>query len=264
MEVTMNQKTFLLSIAPFEKKHNQEIYGAVGIFYDITELKTAERVRIEFIGNVSHELRTPLTSISGYLQTVIQDFELGRLDEARSFLDILDKNVNRLKNLVADLLDLSNLESGKEIHREVLLTEEISEQVLSQIRSADHLIEVQFEAENVYGDFDRTCQVLRNLLENALRYVPKGKKISIHWKPASEGGTYLVVKDDGPGIAKEHQLRLFERFYRIDKSRARVDGGTGIGLSIVKHIMQRHGGYVDVKSELGKGAEFTCYFPDPE
>lgn len=255
-------RDFLLSVAPLEKKHNQEVYGAVGIFYDITELKSLEKVRIEFVGNVSHELRTPLTSISGYLQTVIQDVDSGRFDDAKQFLSVIQNNVNRLKILVADLLDLSNLESGKDIRPEWISTEEISESVTKQIQSAEHEIQIQIESKSVYADFDRISQVLRNLLENAIRYVPEGK-IIIRWSSAPRLGTDLSVIDHGPGIPKKHQARLFERFYRVDKSRARRDGGTGIGLSIVKHIMQRHGGTIEVRSEMGQGAEFICHFPAP-
>ena len=255
-------RDYILSVAPLEKKHNNEVYGAVGMFYDVTELKVADRVRIEFVGNVSHELRTPLTSISGYLQTVIQDFETGRLDEAKNFLKIIENNVNRLKALVTDLLDLSNLESGKEIRVEWCSTEELTESVMKHLNTKDHQLVFNFEAESVYADYERACQVLRNLTENALRYVPKGKMISITWIN-SENGVCLKVKDDGPGIEEKHQSRLFERFYRIDKSRARTDGGTGIGLSIVKHIMQRHGGYIELESRLNHGSEFTCFFPAP-
>ena len=255
------RRDFLLSVAPLLKKHNQEVYGAVGIFYDVTELKAAERVRIEFVGNVSHELRTPLTSISGYLQTVIQDFEQGRMDEAKNFLGIIQNNVNRLKSLVNDLLDLSNLESGRDMKKDWVSTREITEGVLKQVPLKERKVNVSYQVESVLADFDRASQVLRNLLENALRYIPKEKEITVMWTAGGTHEVLLKVKDDGPGIAKEHQTRLFERFYRVDKSRARTDGGTGIGLSIVKHIMQRHGGHIEVVSALGQGAEFICHFP---
>ncbi len=194
---------------------------------------------------------------------MIQDFETGRLDEAKNFLKIIENNVNRLKALVTDLLDLSNLESGKEIRVEWCSTEELTESVMKHLNTKDHQLVFNFEAESVYADYERACQVLRNLTENALRYVPKGKMISITWIN-SENGVCLKVKDDGPGIEEKHQSRLFERFYRIDKSRARTDGGTGIGLSIVKHIMQRHGGYIELESRLNHGSEFTCFFPSPQ
>lgn len=256
-------REYELSVAPLRKKHNQEIYGSVGVFYEITELKRAERIRIEFVGNVSHELRTPLTTIQGYLQTLKQDFAKKRYEQSEEFLDIANKNVERLKSLVEDLLDLSSLEAGQRLDFDWLRTREITEAVISQVNARDHRIDLQFEADEVFADEKRAEQVLRNLLENAVRYVPKGKEIRILWSRAP-AGIKLSVRDNGPGIAPEHQARLFERFYRVDESRARSDGGTGIGLSLVKHIMQRHGGTVSVQSQPGVGAEFVCYFPDGE
>lgn len=252
---------FQLSVAPLMKKHNREIYGAVGILHDITELKQAERIRIEFVGNVSHELRTPLTTINGYLQTLVGDVEKGRLDHAQEFLGIVTQNVSRLKNLVEDLLDLSALESGKEMNLEKVNVHEITEAVLRQVNSQQHKIHITFGFDEMWADGHRLEQVLRNLMENAVRYVPLGKNIEIHWRKNEDERLELAVKDDGPGIAPEHQSRLFERFYRVDEGRSRAQGGTGIGLSLVKHIVQRHGGHVYVRSDIGRGSEFICEFP---
>lgn len=252
---------FQVSVAPLKKKHNQEVYGAVGVFHDITELKKAERIRIEFVGNVSHELRTPLTSIKGYIQTLLQDYEKGQMQEAGEFLQIVAKNVDRLMFLVGDLLDLSSLESGAELNRSRVSLREITELVVSQVHLRDHVVVMHYDLETMEADAPRVEQVLRNLLQNAARYVPKGKRIEINWLVNDKGEVELRVKDDGPGIPLEHQERLFERFYRIDEARSRELGGTGIGLSLVKHIMQRHGGHVRVQSELGRGAEFICTFP---
>jgi two-component system, OmpR family, phosphate regulon sensor histidine kinase PhoR len=254
-------RVFELSVAPLKKKHNQEVYGAVGIFYDITEMKQADRIRIEFVGNVSHELRTPLTTINGYLQTLGADIKRGRLDEADNFLKILTQNVGRLKNLVEDLLDLSALESGKELKIEIIDLRELTETVLKQVNVRAHKVLINYEAEKLEADPMRLEQVLRNLLENGVRYVPEGKSIEVRWARAP-GKVELRVIDNGPGIAPEHQDRLFERFYRIDEARSREKGGTGIGLSLVKHIVQRHGGSVNVLSAPGKGSEFICEFPD--
>jgi len=250
-----------LSVAPLRKKHNQEIYGVVGIFHDITELKKAERIRIEFVGNVSHELRTPLTTVSGYLQTAIDDMNAGRKESAEEFLQVVSRNVGRMKDLVEDLLDLSALESGKELNLQAVPTRDLTEAVLSQIESRAHRIQIFYGLDQLWGDPMRVEQVLRNLLENAVRYVPVGKNIEVRWVKTDSGVCELHVKDDGPGIAPEDQARLFERFYRVGESRARTDGGTGIGLSLVKHIMHRHGGQAVVRSQLGKGAEFICSFP---
>ncbi len=251
---------FQISIAPLQKKHNQEVYGAVAIFYDITELKRAENLRIEFVGNVSHELRTPLTSIKGYLQTIVSDLKVGRSEQIFEFLGIVEKNVDRLKFLVEDLLDLSRLESGEELQLGRVNPARVTEAAISQVPLRDHVVKIEHHCSDFVADEARVEQVLRNLLENAARYVPKGKRIEILWEER-ENGVTLRIRDEGPGIPKHHQARLFERFYRIEESRARDVGGTGIGLSIVKHIMQRHGGSVSLKSEEGRGAEFICEFP---
>ena len=252
---------FHLSVAPLRKKHNQEVYGVVGIFHDITELKRAEKIRIEFVGNVSHELRTPVTTINGYLQTLVKDFSEGRLDQVGDFLKIVSQSVTRMKNLVEDLLDLSSLESGKELSLERLSVRDVTESVLRQVNPQTHKVHINYEFEEMIADSERLEQVLRNLMENAVRYVPEGRNIYIRWSNPNNGQLQLRVKDDGPGIAPEHQSRLFERFYRVDESRSRSVGGTGIGLSLVKHIVQRHGGRVDVHSRVGHGAEFICEFP---
>jgi len=252
---------FELSVTPLKKKHNQEVYGVVGIFYDITEMKQAERIRIEFVGNVSHELRTPLTTINGYLQTLSADFKTGRTDQAQEFLDIVSQNVGRLKSLVEDLLDLSSLESGKELRMETVDVRDVTESVLKQVNTKNHKVSVHYGFESMTADAKRMEQVLRNLMENAVRYVPEGRDVEIHWQKGAKGTFELHVKDNGPGIAPEHQARLFERFYRIDEARSRETGGTGIGLSLVKHIVQRHGGQVVVRSALGQGSEFICEFP---
>lgn len=254
-------RVFQLAVAPLRKKHNQEIYGAVGVFHDITEMKQAERIRIEFVANVSHELRTPLTSILGYLQTMQADVQLKRYDALENFLNIANNNVVRLKRLVDDLLDLSNLESGKALRLESVSTRELTQAVLDQLPAKDHVIHLTFETESVEADPQRLQQVLRNLLENAIRYVPKGKNIEVTWQESPDGGAALHVRDDGPGIPEPHRARLFERFYRIDEGRSRNYGGTGIGLAIVKHIMQRHGGSVQLQSKEGEGSEFICQFP---
>lgn len=254
-------RVFQLAVGPLRKKHNQEVYGAVGVFHDITELKQAERVRIDFVANVSHELRTPLTSIHGYLQTIRQDVEDKRYDQLEPFIKIVDGNVERLRRLVEDLLDLSSLESGKALHIETVPLRELTQSVLDQLPFQDHVLKLNFEAETLQADPQRLSQVLRNLLENAIRYVPKGRTVEVSWRELPDGGVALHVRDDGPGIPAEHHSRLFERFYRIDESRSRSFGGTGIGLSIVKHIMQRHGGSVLLQSTAGEGSEFICQFP---
>jgi two-component system phosphate regulon sensor histidine kinase PhoR len=261
LDIKGEEKHFEVNISPLKKKHNQEVYGAVAVFAEITELKKADRLRIDFVGNVSHELRTPLTSIKGYLQTVRMDIEENRLNDCSDFLKIAEGNVDRLKLLVDDLLDLSKIESGDRLRKSVVDTRELTEGVLSMINSKDHVIQMNYSVDKFTADSTRVEQVLRNLLQNSVRYVPKGRNIWVDWSRGEGNQVYLRVKDNGPGIPEKHHNRLFERFYRIDEARARDVGGTGIGLSLVKHIMLRHGGNVYLNSEEGQGAEFICEFP---
>jgi two-component system, OmpR family, phosphate regulon sensor histidine kinase PhoR len=255
------ERSFQVSVTPLKKRHNQEIYGAVAVFYDVTERKRAEQMRNEFVGNVSHELRTPLTSIKGYLQTVMGDLGRGESKQALEFLGVVDRNVDRLMHLVDDLLDLSALQAGVALKRTVVDLQGVTDTVLGQIDHRDHEIVKTFAAKSLLADEHRLEQVLRNLLQNAIRYVPTRGKIEVAWSSLGKNGARLSVRDNGPGIEKSHQQRLFERFYRVDDARSRHVGGSGIGLALVKHIMQRHGGEVRVISEPGRGSEFICDFP---
>ena len=255
---------YSIAIAPLRMREEGSVYGALGIFHDVTELKQSEQIRIEFVGNASHELRTPLTSIKGYVETLREDLKNQRYDSAGQFLDIVSKNVDRLIFLVNDLLDLSTLESGAELEKSTISTREITETALKQLeakRAAKRQeIQTRFTAETLFADPRRVEQVLVNLVQNAVKYIPEGSRIEISWD--NEGTkTCLRVKDNGPGVPPEHQARLFERFYRVDTGRARDQGGTGLGLAIVKHIMIKHGGNVRVQSRPGEGSEFICTFP---
>lgn len=258
---------FSLSVAPLRREEGP-VYGAVGVFHDVTELKRAENIRIEFVANVSHELRTPLTAIKGYTDTLREDVGRAQYESAPQFLEIIARNVDRLMRLIVDLLDLSSLESQEAAEKplkDLVDTSDLTKRVLTQLESrrADkgHAIETHFVAEKVFADPARTEQVLVNLLENSVKYVPQGGKISITWEKTADS-VLLKVSDNGPGIPLEHHSRLFERFYRVDQARSREMGGTGLGLAIVKHIMQQHGGSVWINSDTGKGTEFVCAFPN--
>lgn len=262
---SLERRFFNLSIAPMGINREGQSYGVIGIFHDITELKRAEQIRIDFVGNVSHELRTPLTSIKGYADTLRDDFSKGQLEQIGRYVEIIQRNSDRLLGLVNDLLDLSSLESGQDLQKTLLSTREVSAKILGQLgpqlTSKNQDITLKVETEHVLADPARLDQVLVNLVENAIRYTPQKSRIEIAWALTGQGDVELQISDTGSGIAKEHLPRLFERFYRIDKARSREQGGTGLGLAIVKHIMQRHGGSVSVSSELGKGSSFRCIFP---
>jgi two-component system, OmpR family, phosphate regulon sensor histidine kinase PhoR len=250
-------------------------YAAVGIFHDVTELKQAEKIRIDFVANVSHELRTPLTAIKGYTDTLASDIHAKNFTSVDKYIEVINRNSDRLMSLIEDLLDLSSLEQSED-ESEVAGDRELSNITAVHVRDAatrivtqleprrlhkNHTIETAFHTEYVHADPRRLEQVLTNLIDNAIKYVPQGGKIRVQWQKGDHA-VFLRVIDNGPGIPVKDQSRLFERFFRIDKARSREMGGTGLGLAIVKHIMQKHGGNVRVESELGKGTEFICEFPE--
>jgi two-component system phosphate regulon sensor histidine kinase PhoR len=263
LERDSERRYFSLAVSPLRRGAGG-VYGAVGVFHDVTALKEAERIRIDFVANVSHELRTPLTAIKGYVDTLVDDAERGAPPE-KSFLEAVARNTARLMNLISDLLDLSSLESTETLQKSLVRTEEATGRVLHAMKGAFEAkrqrVETSYGAATVIADPKRLEQVVVNLLDNASKYTPPEGTIRVRWEPAAGDGVVFKVSDTGPGIPKEHQARLFERFYRVDKARSRDVGGTGLGLAIVKHILQRHGGEASVESEPGKGATFSCRFP---
>jgi two-component system phosphate regulon sensor histidine kinase PhoR len=258
-------KYFSVRVSALREEKTRAIYGALAVFHDITELKKAEQIRIEFVENASHELRTPLTSVKGFVETLREDVSAGRLEQMPQFLTTISKNVDRLTELVNDMLTITTLEGQSPFQMEVVNPAVITEEVVARLSSLalekKILIKSHFEAPEMRVDTHKLDQILSNLVGNAIKYIPDEGRIDITWIQSSQGEVILSVKDNGPGIAEEHLSRLFERFYRVDKGRSRDIGGTGLGLSIVKHIMQGHGGTISVRSEIGKGAEFICVFP---
>jgi two-component system, OmpR family, phosphate regulon sensor histidine kinase PhoR len=258
------KRIFAVKVSPLREERSEDLYGAMALFHDITEIKKAEQIRIEFVENASHELRTPLTSIKGFVDTAKEDLKTGHHEQLGYFLNVISKNVDRLTELVGDMLTLSSLESGAAVKKEALRPNEITQDLIERMASLaaekQIMIKVTCEVEEMSADIRKVEQVLTNLVGNAIKYIPIGGKIEIRWEEDDQH-VILKVVDNGPGIAEMHLKRLFERFYRIDKGRSRDVGGTGLGLSIVKHIMQSHGGCVQVKSETGHGAEFICLFP---
>lgn len=257
-------REFLVKVTPLREAKTREIYGSLVLFHDISELTRTQQIRAQFVENASHELRTPLTSIKGYLATAKEDAESQRFDQLPQFLQIISKSVDRLIELVNDMLTISGLESNWGLHLETLKTEEVTRDVVERLSplALQKRIEIKtvIGAETVKADSKLLEQVLTNLIGNAIKYIPEKSFISIEWSEEGDS-TALRIKDTGPGIAEEHVARLFERFYRVDKSRSREIGGTGLGLAIVKHVMQSHGGSVSVVSKFGSGCEFICRFP---
>lgn len=256
-------KEYSIAVSPL-RTNAGDIYAVVGVFYDVTEIKRAEQIRIDFVANVSHELKTPMTAIKGFSDTLLKDYEDGRSENYGFYVDKIQKNLVRLMSLVEDLLNLSSLESGTDLMKTPISLPELTDRVMMQfhqkILEKRFQIIPQIDIKTLNADPKRVEQVVTNLLDNALKYNPAGAKIELIWRE-NPRAVEFQVRDNGPGIAREVQSRLFERFFRIDSGRARDQGGTGLGLAIVKHIMKRHGGTIRVESELGQGTTFICEFP---
>ena len=223
-------------------------------------------MKVDFVANASHELRTPLTVIKGY-----SDLLLKKINGPQSNPELVElvkpivASSESMSELVEDLLSLSKLDQSSNLQKEFLATNEVTNDVIREIESMQQLrnkkIEVQCHCQSVFGSYDAIKQILRNLVFNAIKYSGAAEQIQITWEKNAKWTT-LKVKDFGLGISKEHQERIFERFYRIDKGRGRDQGGSGLGLALVKHHMLNHRGRISVNSSPGQGTEFTCEFPN--
>jgi two-component system phosphate regulon sensor histidine kinase PhoR len=236
-------------------------HGVVLVLHDITELKRADQIRRDFVANVSHELRTPLTAIRGYVEALSE----GDADpeESRRFLDIIMRHALRMERLVKDLLRLARLDAGQEmLEMAACNVRALVQAVVSDLKPAleargQHVeFDVGPDAETVRADPSKLHDVLRNLVVNASTYA--GERTTIQIVARSIGEFIAIdVLDDGPGIPEEDLVRVFERFYRVDKSRARDPGGTGLGLAIVRHLVELHGGTAVASNRETGGARFT-------
>jgi len=239
--------------------------GTILVFHDLTRMKKLERARQEFVANVSHELRTPLSLIKGYTETLLD----GVKDDpqtAGKFLQTIDRNAERLRLLIEDLLTISELESGRlKLNLQRVELRPAVEKVLTDMSSRASARQVRLLNETpdvvVGADPHRLEQVLANLVDNAIKYGRASGTVTVGARSVAGEQIEVFVQDDGPGIPSEAIERVFERFYRVDKARSREQGGTGLGLSIVKHIIQSHGGRVWARSDLGNGATFFFTLP---
>ena len=239
-------------------------------FHDLTPLRRVEEMRADFVANASHELRTPLAALSGFIETL----QGSARDDAKArerFLPIMQEQARRMARLIDDLLSLSRIELNA--HRRpdtpvdlVPIVRQVADGL--QTLARDRGVSVQVDAANamrVPGDRDELVRVFENLVENALKYGASGKRIDIGLSagesPEGEQEARISVRDYGPGIAPEHVPRLTERFYRVDVRESRAQGGTGLGLALVKHILNRHHGRLLIESMPGAGATFTVFLP---
>ncbi len=253
------------NVIRLENDPNKSI-GVVIIFQDVTEIRKLENMRKDFVANVSHELKTPLTSIKGFVETLQSDAAVNQETRNR-FLNIIEIEADRLTYLIQDLLILSEIESkNKTIEEEKIDVVESIDQimnVLSQLAKKKNInikIDIDQGIPYITGNSGWFKQMLINLIDNSIKYTKEGGSVEISVYDDGKN-MYINISDTGIGIDKEHLDRLFERFYRVDKSRNRDIGGTGLGLAIVKHIVLSFDGKISIKSEVGKGTSFFIELP---
>jgi two-component system, OmpR family, phosphate regulon sensor histidine kinase PhoR len=242
-------------------------------FNDLTPLRRVEEMRADFIANASHELRTPLAALLGFIETLQGPAKEDPIARDK-FLGIMQGQATRMARLIDDLLSLSRIELNAHLqpNTPVDLAPIVRQvvdglQMLARDRGVDIKVALPPDTLSVLGDRDELTRALENLIENALKYGAAGKRIDVTVVGAQTRAglpeARVAVRDYGPGIAPEHLPRLTERFYRVDVADSRAQGGTGLGLALVKHVLNRHGGRLTIESTPGEGATFTMHIPLP-
>ena len=236
--------------------------GAILIVLDITQQIENERNRRQFTDNVTHELKTPLTSIIGYSQLITND--IARREDVKRFVGIIEQNAENLMEMINDIMRISSLESMEGLNKVVLQLDEVVNRTVNQEKlnaDAENIsINTSVETVRIYADESQMYQLVNNLVSNAIKYNKPGGRVDVSLSK-SDGCALLTVADTGIGIPEERIDKIFERFYVVDKSRNKKISSTGLGLSIVKHIVKAHDGTVSVKSQKGAGTEFTVKLP---
>ncbi|MFZ1091371.1 MAG: ATP-binding protein, partial [Xanthobacteraceae bacterium] len=240
-------------------------------FQDRTPLRRVEAMRADFVANASHELRTPLAALSGFIET-LQGPARDDAAARERFLDIMHVQADRMARLIDDLLSLSRIELREHLRPDqevdvAVIVHQVADglQALANERAVEIAITGPSSPLIVLGERDELMRVFENLVENALKYAASGKRVEIALTRAEIASgkqeARVAVRDHGPGIAAEHLPRLTERFYRVDVAESRAQGGTGLGLALVKHILNRHDGRLTIESTSGQGATFTVHLP---
>lgn len=257
---------FLVNYRPYNDAQGNNS-GIVMVIQDITERQKIENMQKDFLANVSHELKTPITTIKSYTETLLSGALLD-IETATKFLKIVDSETERMTNLVSDLLRLSSLEynAQKLVLKKIELVNVVKEAVknieINSIAKEQHISLIFTKGLKVFvlGDYELLNQAVLNILSNAIKYTQQGGHIDINIE-IKEEIVNVIISDNGIGITKKEMGRLFERFYRVDKARTRSHGGTGLGLFIVKEIMNQHNGEVNIESTEGKGSKVTLTLP---
>lgn len=255
-----NERDYQFDISSI--KTETGIVGSVILAFDITEQMNAEKMRREFSANVSHELKTPLQSIIGSAE-LLQNNLVKEEDKLR-FIGHIHKEASRLVVLIEDIIRLSELDEEREIQKEELSLYKIVSNVVDSLQDMAWKKNITLHLEGkegkIQGVYRLIYETIYNICDNAIKYNVDGGdvKISIEEKDSEVG---ITIEDTGIGIPKEHQSRIFERFYRVDKSHSKKSGGTGLGLSIVKHAVGYHNGKISLSSEEGMGTKIEIWFP---
>jgi two-component system phosphate regulon sensor histidine kinase PhoR len=254
-----------VSAVPLDEKSVPE-NGAVLLFHDVSHFRKVEKMRRDFVANVSHELRTPLSIFRGYLETLLDDPHQPP-GELLRILEIMERHSDRLNALVEDVLSLARLESaGMELNLSEIGLPEFLHGIMRDWEKRFAAKELKSHLNfpgtlpHLHADETRLQELIYNLLDNAVKYSKPGGTVFLRAE-SEDDSVRISVADQGPGIPPDDLPRIFERFYRVDKSRSSEQRGTGLGLSIVKHIAQLHGGSVDAKSDVGKGTTITVTLP---
>lgn len=259
MELEIGGRVVSVRVTPVRNRG-----GAVLVAHDSTEEARYHALRREFVANVSHEMRTPLSLVLGYVET-LRAGALADPARANEFLATIETHARRLAAIVEDLLDLSRLESGAQAVRPRSVdvpsfVSKVADALRPLAEKRGHELILQTCPVDLVADPDLLDRAISNLVDNAIKYTPEGGRIRLSAR-AERDDIVFEVEDNGIGIPEADQPRIFERFYRVDRSRSRELGGTGLGLAIVKHVAQLHGGAVSVDSRPGVGSRFTLRIP---
>jgi two-component system, OmpR family, phosphate regulon sensor histidine kinase PhoR len=249
------------------QKINEEIYSFATLKQkEIDELRKLEAFRKEFIADVSHELKTPIFAAQGFVHTLL-DGAVNDKNVRNKFLKKAAKSLDGLDALVQDLLTLSQIETGDiKMHFENFDMTKLCQEVMDQFEERAEKKKIKMKLDDhhgkimVHADWQRITQVVTNLVSNAINYTPEEGHVDITFDVGKKN-VVILIADTGEGIPPQHVARIFERFYRVDKSRSREKGGTGLGLAIVKHILEGHNSHADVESKIGKGSVFSFKLP---
>ncbi|WP_411844377.1 ATP-binding protein [Salinicoccus sp. HZC-1] len=262
--VEIKDRHMQFSYTPVEQ--DNELFGVILLIRDITEEVNTEKMRSEFIANVSHELKTPMVMLSGYSEALMDDIVTDPT-EVKEMVGIIKDESDRMNTMVNELITIARMDSGSGFFN---IQEndfgDLLEKLTARFRHEMQENEIYFNVKTsdstlIFSfDYDKINQVLTNLLDNAIRYTSEGDEISIN---VTEAGRFIIIEvsDTGTGILPEHQRRIFERFYKVDESRTRGKHGTGLGLYIVRSIIHRHKGTIELESEFGKGTTFRIVLP---